>query len=289
MKLSVILAVLLALAPDIGQSLSDVSAANPKVRAKAVDALGKSKAGDALLPLIECLHDPESDVRLRAIVALGELGDRQAIPALQDVVSSKEEPQGHQRAARQALEKLGPVGADDKDWLENCRRWAVIGDEVVELPKFDFQYDSSRGVTTKQARAKGWGGAIGKRPERYARAIPKLAVGEFGNVPACTILQVLGSDAVLVHKVAALDRPKDTIIKLVGFDTSGLVDDQLWTGTLPPDDGGKGRGGVNIAIIGTTKYVDVVESERTVLLACPVSWIRRGLTPEQVEKFMAKP
>lgn len=49
-----------------------VAHADARVRARAADALGRLRTGDALVPLATLLEDPDRDVRLRAAFALGQ-------------------------------------------------------------------------------------------------------------------------------------------------------------------------------------------------------------------------
>lgn len=55
------------------------------IRENAVKALASIKDASAVDPLIAALRDPHKDVRMNAVLALGGLGDKRAIPALQDL------------------------------------------------------------------------------------------------------------------------------------------------------------------------------------------------------------
>ncbi|BAI62827.1 hypothetical protein MCP_2755 [Methanocella paludicola SANAE] len=55
---------------------------DPKVRKKAVIAVGDAGGSGAVEELIALLDDPDDDVRLEAVVALGKIGDPRAVEPL---------------------------------------------------------------------------------------------------------------------------------------------------------------------------------------------------------------
>ena len=76
--------------------LNGIRAESPELRALCAGALGKIKALDSFIPLTTCLEDSNPIVRIAGIIALGNLGDPQAIQpllnmwdALQTVLNTK--------------------------------------------------------------------------------------------------------------------------------------------------------------------------------------------------------
>jgi HEAT repeat protein len=53
------------------------------VRIRAIRSLGRMKAREAVAPVIEALSHEVSNVRKESAIALGEIGDPKAIPALE--------------------------------------------------------------------------------------------------------------------------------------------------------------------------------------------------------------
>jgi HEAT repeat protein len=53
------------------------------VRVKAARSLGKLKARDGVMALVEALIHPVSNLRKEAVIALGEIGDLRAITPLE--------------------------------------------------------------------------------------------------------------------------------------------------------------------------------------------------------------
>ncbi|BAI60432.1 hypothetical protein MCP_0360 [Methanocella paludicola SANAE] len=56
---------------------------------KAACALGDMKADEAVEPLVDALHDPNSDVRQAAAKALGDIGDVKAIGPLRQALGDR--------------------------------------------------------------------------------------------------------------------------------------------------------------------------------------------------------
>ena len=55
------------------------------VRAAAITAIGTIKDRDAVIPLINCLHDKEISIRIGAAEVLGKLGDKRALEPLKKI------------------------------------------------------------------------------------------------------------------------------------------------------------------------------------------------------------
>ncbi len=56
---------------------------------KAACALGDMRAGEAVEPLVDALHDPNSEVRQAAAKALGDIGDVKAIEPLKQALGDR--------------------------------------------------------------------------------------------------------------------------------------------------------------------------------------------------------
>jgi len=63
---------------------------NSRVRLMAAIALGRTYSKNAVEPLIELLNDPVSDVRMYAAEALGDIGDARALQPLKDRMRSED-------------------------------------------------------------------------------------------------------------------------------------------------------------------------------------------------------
>jgi hypothetical protein len=95
--------------PRLIWALTDRSA---NVRRHAASALGKLAVVEAVQPLLELLEGEDyPQVRQYAITALGRLGDKRAAALLEHIADDAREKQYNQKAARQALQRLGVVPA----------------------------------------------------------------------------------------------------------------------------------------------------------------------------------
>ncbi len=70
---------------ELDKTLSTSS--SDKARLAAVAALAKIGDKTALKPLVKALHDPSADVRATAVVALGHLGHKAALPSLRELAA----------------------------------------------------------------------------------------------------------------------------------------------------------------------------------------------------------
>jgi HEAT repeat protein len=109
------------------QALTDKAALK---RAAAAEALGRAGAAGPQAAVRTLLQDPVPDVRLRAALALLRLKDRQAVPALIDLLGRLPPDQVWQ--AEEALGRLAgdrapdvAVGADAASRRESQRAWAA--------------------------------------------------------------------------------------------------------------------------------------------------------------------
>lgn len=85
---------------------------DPRVRFRAVWALGKSRDRRALPTILELTQDADARVAYDAVLALGELGDLGAVPRLAELSGQAEDDRGLVGASWSALRKLGRVIAE---------------------------------------------------------------------------------------------------------------------------------------------------------------------------------
>jgi len=90
---------------------------NPRLRASAVYAMGKSCNRSWLPMLLKELDNADAEIRYEAAGACGELGEEEAIPYLIELISDPDI--NVQLAAIQALCKIG--GSEARECLEECR------------------------------------------------------------------------------------------------------------------------------------------------------------------------
>jgi predicted RNA-binding protein with PIN domain len=112
--------------------------------------LGQHGGKDALEPLQDALTHADARVRAAALLALGDLGDRRALPALCDRL----ENDGASLARQAAAQSLGRIG--DRS-VEDALETAVRAD-----PKSKVRRASREAVT--QIRARAPGGESGAKP-----------------------------------------------------------------------------------------------------------------------------
>ena len=91
----------------VGQLIGVVSSDNPQVRFRAVYLLGKSGDPQVLSVTLRFIDDPDETVRYDAVMALGYLGDRRAIPVLEEIALHREDPACVASAACMALKTFG--------------------------------------------------------------------------------------------------------------------------------------------------------------------------------------
>lgn len=146
MRFVLLATTLLALAPGVVQAQApaiDVHAAvqtlvtvrETPTRMAAVAELGRSKEPTVLEPLLAALRDANRDVRWVAIEALGELGDRRAVPPLVQYLRRKEAYRWGKRlvanalgaiGGREATEALTPLLADPDPFVRRCAALALL-------------------------------------------------------------------------------------------------------------------------------------------------------------------
>jgi HEAT repeat protein len=115
-----LVAVLLVPAPSLAQGgkadvpfLAQVLAGgkDTAARMEAARRLGDSKDPKALEPLVKAVQDENKSVRWAALEALGDLGDRRALPTILQYLKKKEPYNWGRRVAANALGNLKGPGA----------------------------------------------------------------------------------------------------------------------------------------------------------------------------------
>lgn len=112
--------------------------ADVRVRAAAMEALGKSGDRRALAPLVERLHANDPFLRNDAASALGDLGMPEAIPALHETLTALLEDPGDPQAVARLVAAEQARAADD--WMYRVgRRLQVVIAVVTALAKLGDQ------------------------------------------------------------------------------------------------------------------------------------------------------
>lgn len=120
------------------------SATTPE-RMAAARALGRSGTPQALAPLLDALQDDHIAVRWSAVESLGELGNREAVPQLLELLDKEEAYRWNRRLVVSALGNLRDPKAvpalvellkDEDEFLRKITLFALkkIGDPKAFLP-----------------------------------------------------------------------------------------------------------------------------------------------------------
>lgn len=246
------IAVMLALcsAAVASDSLSDLEkqlqSDKPGIRQAAADKLGAMgpKAADAVNKLIDLLDDSPA-VRSHAVIALGKIGDKAALPALDFMARDPLESVGVKKAARDAIEKMGPLADEEKDWIEECRKAIVVRGKKITLPKLD----------------------LAKRNVPLVRD-GDYTIGDCGTMKnSRMVFQVLNDHDLLLKN--SFGPP----FFFHGFPTSGVAEDEYWITKEP------------VAVIGTSSYEDVLGSNRAVRIIIPFRMLKRPMTFEEFKEL----
>jgi len=90
----------------MGETAIKLEDSDGKIRIKAAQDLAAMKVPEALTPLITMMERNYPFVRIGAAKALGKLGMPGAVPALEKVIASQDEPEELKNAAREALQLI---------------------------------------------------------------------------------------------------------------------------------------------------------------------------------------
>lgn len=152
---------------------------NPSVLSSALQVLTLSGV-DAMAPLLECLSEPEVDLRIYAAQALGDQHDARAVPALLQALN--DEDSNVQYHAIEALGKLAAANAVD----------ALTS--IVESRDFYLAFPALDALTR-----------IGE--SRVAPRLVPLLEDAMLRVPAAEALGQLGDEDVIAPLAALLNKP----------------------------------------------------------------------------------
>jgi HEAT repeat protein len=111
----------------------------------AVRALGDFATGECTADLLNCLHDPDEDVRMETVVTLGRLGAVEAVPHLMECLT--QDPCADVKMlAVEALDKL-----DASDAIPMLRE--LVGGQSLDIPWSDVAADMLHDSFDLQAKA----------------------------------------------------------------------------------------------------------------------------------------
>ncbi len=147
-------------------------------------------------------------------------------------------------------------------------KYALLGGEYLRLPKFDLQ----------EWHNIEW--------EDYTDTLEKWAVGEFGSIVYCKIMQILESDEMLVisgHFNLLYDTP-DVYARFRGWSTENLVDKQLWSDPYWKKYYDTPR--TDIAIVVTYQHETILGTTSTVFDVVPLALFEKGLSKTEFLKML---
>ena len=107
------------------------------VRSRAAQSLGTIGDRCAVEPLIDCLDDADVYVRIEAAIALGEIGDEQATDALVPIIEDK---RGDSRLRASAVKALGLTAGQAEHYLDVLLEAAEDEDEDVQQAAIEALY-----------------------------------------------------------------------------------------------------------------------------------------------------
>lgn len=147
-------------------------------------------------------------------------------------------------------------------------KYALLGGEYLRLPKFDLQE---------------WHNIVW---EDYTDTLEKWAVGEFGSIVYCKVMQILGPDEMLVicgHFSLFYDTP-DVYARFRGWSTENLVDRRLWSDPYWKKYYDTPR--TDIAIVGTYQHETILGTTSTVFDVVPLALFEKGLSKAEFLKML---
>jgi HEAT repeat protein len=167
-------------------------------------------AANVIRSRLDTVNEPRGDVRAAAMLTLGALGDRQAVPTLCSVVPDPGQPEGLRRCAAEALGKIGakegltPLKGCVRDSKENVAKQAItamgrIGGKEAVGALLELAKDEAFRHRTEAVAAMGSSG------EPAADALIALAASNNSKVASAA-----------VHGLTGMLKPDD--LKQDGFD-----------------------------------------------------------------------
>ena len=180
-------------------------------------------------------------------------------------------------------------------------KYVYVAGKFYKLPEFDLRFKNSRkGIKLpKEYEYKNWHSAKSKKQEKlklhspdymkkrreyWSNDLPRIDVGEFGLLTEpIEIIQIHDKWSAFVEISKKFTwipyyGKREETVKMIGFPTEDLVDGDIipYVRKAP----------LHVAIIGTHKYTDALGTARTVYLAIPMPWIRRGLSEDQFDGLL---
>lgn len=191
-----------SMAPEA--ALRDLESADPGVRVRAADALGKltgEEAARARQALRRRLDDDHPEVRYTVALALGELRDQEAVDALIEAT----EGDGHPLPRQAAVIALGLIG--------DARATAALARMLRDAPP-DVRFQAATSlVQVNPEKAAGYLRKALKDPDPEVRAAAAAAMGDLDHGVSANGLAVLLEDPsgpVQLEAAVALARLGDT-------------------------------------------------------------------------------
>ncbi len=163
--------------------------ANSSVRFEAARGMAGLKHSAGLQVLIDALDDIE--LRFRAVSALAELGDAQALPALQKLFERWFLPAFDRTQVAAALVKLGDPSGSEHLFKRAARKWSVDRAMAIEL------LGEVKAAGAREALEQ-----ILKNPADLARGAAARGLGRLGDASALAVLEGI------LHESSASDELK---------------------------------------------------------------------------------
>lgn len=209
---------------------SAVNDQTPAVRVNALRTLGALKDSAVVEDVLPRLGDSDPNVRVQAAMALGELGAKQAVPALEQALAPRERWALRREALialakvdREAFTRAVASWATSTDWRDRraaAQAWAVASPDGPELRAFLSDADSRVLATVLQ----GLTPASGARPSDEAIAAARRHVTHRDFVVRAAVASLLGAAPsaqdvpalVAMVRTAARDSSADAALAALG-------------------------------------------------------------------------
>lgn len=264
----------------LDELLSQLRSGRKALQNRAIKEIGSigPDARKAVPDLLYLLESGTASLQISAAKSLGKIGAKEAVPILRKLAGSRH--QGIARASAVALQDIGPLTMQQERWLRYRLRFVYMNGKFLKVPELDFRFANNRKMD-KSAAAK-WLSktnlAVSERAVwEVSKAIPSLAVGSFGEVESCTVMQVLGRDEILVRDLYGNHLFDETVL-ISGIPTVGITDGSTWE-PISTDNS-------SFAVIGTYTYNIAGGGTNTVAHLIPTRIARRGVTEAEFTKLL---